>query len=126
MALNLDDDGLNLAHDGLNLAYDVLNLVNDDMHRVLKDKFLAFLETELTRCFRKGKEMENAMRLHHSRMKEVCESIKAHDHWVRFSEHFPEFARYCYQCGDAISPEFDRWRHMGRCNWYQRNVFYPE
>ena len=61
-------------------------------------------------------ELEAAMKLHQSRLKDVCHSIKAHDHWVRYGDYFPEFALQCRQCGESISPEFDRGRHMGLCD----------
>ena len=90
------------------------------LHRALGDRLDDFLNAKFNQLIQKGAKLEYAMLLHQSQMKEVCESIKAHDHWVRFGEHFPEFDRYCRQCGDIISPEFDRGRHMGRC------IFYPK
>ena len=55
-----------------------------------------------------------ALKLHQALMKEVCHSIKAHDHWVCYGNYFP-FSIHCNLCGEAISPEFDRGRHRGRC-----------
>ena len=88
------------------------------LHPALGNMLDDFLKAEFNQLIRKGAELEYAMLLHQTRMKAVCESIKTHDYWVCFSEHFPEFDRYCRQCGDIISPEFDRGRHMGRCNFY--------
>ena len=59
-------------------------------------------------------ELEVAMKLHQAQMKDVCHSIKAHDHWVRYGGHFP-FSIHCNFCGVAVPPEFDQGRHRGRC-----------
>ena len=84
------------------------------LHPTLDDILGDFIHEELVRWIHQGVELEAAMKLHQARMKEVCNSIKAHDHWVRYGEHFP-FTIYCKHCGDAISPEFDRRRHRGCC-----------
>ena len=62
-----------------------------------------------------------ALKLHQALMKEVCHSIKTHDHWVRYGDHFP-FSTHCNLCGEAISPEFDRGRHRGRCALKRRTA----
>ena len=74
-----------------------------------------FLHCEVVRVLHQVAELEAAMKLHQARMKEVCYSIKAHDHWVHYGEHFPEFTLQCRNCGEQISPEFDRGRHLGLC-----------
>ena len=62
-----------------------------------------------------------ALKLHQVMMDEVCYSIKAHDHWVRYGGHFP-FSIHCNLCGEIISPEFDRGRHRGRCALKRRTA----
>ena len=86
-----------------------------DLHPTLDDILDAFIQEELARMIHQGAELEAALYLHQDKMEEVCHSIKAHDHWVRYGEHFP-FDIHCQSCGEAISPEFDRRRHRGRCN----------
>ena len=61
-----------------------------------------------------------ATELHQERMKDVCYSIKAHYHWENFGFLFPEFSLQCTSCGENISPEFDRGRHMGLCALKER------
>ena len=85
-----------------------------DLHPTLDDIFDDFLHEELARVFRQAAELGADLKLHQAQMKEVCHSIKAHDHWVRYGEHFP-FTLHCRFCGAAISPEFDRRRHRGLC-----------
>ena len=85
-----------------------------DLHPTLDDILDDFLHEELARVLHQATELDIALKLHHARMKEVCHSIKAHDHWVIYGEHFP-FTIYCRLCGDPISPEFDRRRHRGLC-----------
>ena len=93
-----------------------MNMVEHmDLHPALGARLDAFLTTKFNKLLWEGAELEYAMLLHQTRMKDVCESIKAHDHWLCFREHFPEFDLYCRNCGGFISPEFDRGRHMGRC-----------
>ena len=74
-----------------------------------------FLYCEIAHVLHQAAELEAAMKLHQARMKDVCYSIKAHYHWANYEEHFP-FTLQCKQCGDAISPEFDRRRHRGLCD----------
>ena len=62
-----------------------------------------------------------ALKFHQAMMDEVCYSIKAHDHWVRYGGHFP-FSIHCNLCGEIISPEFDRGRHRGRCALKRRTA----
>ena len=83
-----------------------------DLHPTLGDILNEFLYEKMISWIHQGTEMEVAMQLHQSRMKDVCHSIKAHDHWVKYGEHFP-FTLHCSLCGAAVSPEFDRRRH--RC-----------
>ena len=85
-----------------------------ELHPTLGDILDDFLHGEFVRVLHQAAELEVALKLHQARMKEVCHSIKAHDHWVIYGEHFP-FTLHCQSCGDAISPEFDRRRHRGLC-----------
>ena len=85
------------------------------LHPTLGDILDDFLHCEMTRVCHQAAELAAAMTLHQARMKDVCHSIKAHDHWVKYREHFPEFDLQCRYCGDIISPEFDRGRHKGLC-----------
>ena len=87
-----------------------------DLQAPLGDMLDDFLYCEMVRVFHQAAELAVAMKLHQARMKAVCYSIKAHDHWVCYGEHFPEFTLQCRQCGERISPEFDRGRHMGLCD----------
>ena len=84
------------------------------LHPTLGDILDDFLHGEIVRVLHQAAELEVALKLHQARMKEVCHSIKAHDHWVNYEEHFP-FTLHCKFCGDAISPEFDTRRHRGFC-----------
>ena len=84
------------------------------LHPTLDDILDDFLYEEHVRVFHQAAELKVALKLHHAQMKEVCHSIKAHDHWVRYGEHFP-FTIYCKYCGEPISPEFNRGRHRGLC-----------
>ena len=74
-----------------------------------------FLHCELARVLHQAAKLEAAMKLHQAWMKDVCYSIKAHEHWANYGDHFPEFDLQCRRCGDSISPEFDRGRHIGFC-----------
>ena len=74
-----------------------------------------FLHYELARVLHQAAELEAAMKLYQARMKDVCYSIQAHDHWVTLECLFPEFALQCRLCGESISPEFARGRHIGFC-----------
>ena len=85
-----------------------------DLHPTLDDILDDFVREELVRMLHQAEVLEAALKLHQARMKDVCHSIKAHDHWVNYGEHFP-FTIHCKHCGDAISPEFDRRRHRGLC-----------
>ena len=89
-----------------------------DLHPALGDRFDDFLRAKFNEFLWEGAELEHAMLLHQTRMNDVCESIKMHDHWLHFRDHFPEFDLHCRKCGDIISPEFDRGRHMGRCKFH--------
>ena len=84
------------------------------LHSTLGDILDDFLHEEFVRVLHQAAELEVALKLHQARMKEVCHSIKAHDHWVTYGGHFP-FTLHCRLCGDAISPEFARRRHRGLC-----------
>ena len=86
-----------------------------DLHPTLYDILDDFIEEEVDRLIHQGAKLEVAMQFHQVKMEEVCYSIKAHDHWVRYGDHFP-FTIHCNLCGEAISPEFDRGRHRGRCS----------
>ena len=58
-----------------------------------------------------------AKALHHERMKDVCDSIKAHYFWESFSRFSPSLSsQYCWDCGETISSEFDMRRHRGLCD----------
>ena len=89
-----------------------------DLHPALGDRLDVFLKTKFNKFLWEGAELEYAMLLHQTRMNDVCMSIKMHDHWLHFRDHFPEFDPHCRKCGDIISPEFDRRRHMGRCKFH--------
>ena len=86
-----------------------------NLHPTLDDILDDFIQEELDRMIDQGAKLEAAMYFHQVKMEEVCYFIKAHDHWVRYGEHFL-FTIHCNLCGEAISPEFDRGRHRGRCN----------
>ena len=79
---------------------------------------------EVARVIHQAAELEVARKLHQSRMKEVCHSIKAHDHWVHYSVHFP-YINHCRFCGVAVSPEFDMRRHRGLCVLLTYNGIIP-
>ena len=85
-----------------------------DLHPTLYDILDDFLYCEMVCVVHQAAKLEVALKLHQALMKEVCHSIKAHDHWVRYGDHFP-FTLNCNLCGEAISPEFDQGRHRGRC-----------
>ena len=92
-----------------------------DLHPTLEDFLDAFLKEKLDRLLNQAAELEVAATLHQALMKEVCHSIKAHDHWVRYGSYFP-FSTHCNLCGEAIPPEFDRGRHRGRCSLKRRTA----
>ena len=92
-----------------------------DLHPTLEDFFDDFLKEKLDRLLNQAVELEVAAALHQALMKEVCHSIKAHDHWVRYGSYFPFFT-HCNLCGEAIPPEFDRGRHRGRCSLKRRTA----
>ena len=94
-----------------------------DLHPTLYDILDDFLYCEMARVVHQAAELEVVLKLHQALMKEVCHSIKAHDHWVRYGDHFP-FTLHCNLCGEAISPEFDRGRHRGRCSRI-KPLYYP-
>ena len=81
-----------------------------------------FLHCELARVLHQAAELEAAMKLHQSRMKDVCHSIQAHYHCANYGGHFPEFDLQCRRCGDSISPEFAYGRHTGFCKQRERLV----
>ena len=81
-----------------------------DLHPTLD----AFLQEELDRLIQQGLKLEFSLHFHQVRMEDLCYAIKAHDHWVNYKEYF-SFSIHCNLCGKAISPEFDRGRHRGRC-----------
>ena len=85
-----------------------------DLQAPLGDMLDDFLYCEMARVLHQAAELEAAMKLHQARMKDVCYSIKAHYHWVRYKEYFP-FVLQCKHCGEDISPEFTRGRHTGFC-----------
>ena len=84
------------------------------LHSTLGDILDDFLHEEFVRVLHQAAELEVAVKLHQAWKKEVCHSIKAHDHWVTYGGHFP-FTLHCRLCGAAVSPEFDRRRHRGLC-----------
>ena len=84
------------------------------LHPTLDDFLDNFLEEELDRLIYQGSKLEASLHFHQVMMEELCYSIKTHDHWVHYEEYFP-FSIHCKLCGKAISPEFDRGRHRGRC-----------
>ena len=90
-----------------------------DLQTPLEDILDDFLYYELARVLDQAAALETAMKLHQARMKDVCHSIKAHYHWANFAEHFL-FDLQCKRCGDNISPEFARRRHMGLCRQKDR------
>ena len=83
-----------------------------------------FLQEELDRMIHQGAKLESSLYLHQARMEEVCRSIKAHDHWVRYGKYFP-FTNHCRFCGVAVSPEFDMRRHRGLCILLTYNGIIP-
>ena len=91
-----------------------------DLQNPLGDILDDFLHCELARVLHQAAELEVAMKLHQARMKDVCHSIKAHDHWVHCRAHFPRFDLQCRHCGKCLSPEFDRGRHIGLCDLWER------
>ena len=80
------------------------------VHPVLDD----IRHKEFGRLLHQAEELEAALYLHQAQMKNVCHSIKAHDHWVYYGEYFPSTLP-CRLCGVEVSPEFDRRRHKGLC-----------
>ena len=92
-----------------------------DLHPTLEDFLRNFLKKELDRLLHQAAKLEVSLYFHQSLMKEVCHSIKAHAHWVRYGDLFP-FSIHCNLCGEAISPEFDRGRHRGCCSLKKRQT----
>ena len=90
-----------------------------DLHPTLEDILDDFLYCEMAHVVHQAAELDAALKLHQSRLKDVCHSIKAHDHWVIYGGHFP-FTLHCSLCGAAVSPEFDRRRHRGLCTLRRR------
>ena len=84
------------------------------LHPTLDDILYDFLYCEMANVIHQVTELEAAMKLHQTRMKDVCHSIKAHDDWVHYGEYFP-FTLHCRLCGAVISPEFDKRHHRGLC-----------
>ena len=91
------------------------------LHPTLEDFLHNFLKEELDRLINQAAEFEVFLYFHQALMKEVCHSIKAHDHWVRYGYHFP-FSIHCNLCGEAIPPEFDLGRHRGFCALKRQTV----
>ena len=85
-----------------------------DLHPTLDDILDDFIYCEMARVIHQGVELAAALKLHQAQMQEVCHSIKAHDHWVRYKEYFP-VSNHCMFCEEAISPEFNMRRHRGLC-----------
>ena len=92
-----------------------------DLHPTLEDFLYNFLKEKLDHLFNQAARLEVAATLHQALMEEVCHSIKAHDHWVRYGSSFP-FSTHCNLCGEAIPPEFDQGRHRGRCSLKHRTA----
>ena len=86
----------------------------------LRDQIQDFLYAVIVRAIHQVAEMEAALELHQEQMKDVCYSIKAHYLWENFGFLFPEFSLQCKSCGENISPEFARGRHMGLCALKER------
>ena len=84
------------------------------LHPTLEEFLFNFRKEAYNRMIDEGSNLELALKFHQVKMEEVCYSIKAHHHWVHYEEYFP-FSIHCRLCGKAISPEFDRGRHRGRC-----------
>ena len=63
--------------------------MNAELHPALGDQLNDFIKIKLNKFLWEGAELEYAMLLHQTRMKDVCESIKAHDHWLHFRGPFP-------------------------------------
>ena len=84
------------------------------LHLTLEAFLRNFIKEELDRLIYQASELEVSLYFHQALMKEVCHSIKAHDHWVRYGSYFP-FSTHCNLCGEAIPPEFDLGRHRGLC-----------
>ena len=91
------------------------------LHPTLEDFLDDFLKEELDRLIYQAAELELSLYFHQALMKEVCHSIKAHDHWVYYGYHFP-FSIHCNFCGEAIPPEFDLGRHRGFCTLKHRTA----
>ena len=91
------------------------------LHPTLFDILDDFLYCEMVCVLHQAAKLEVALKLHQALMKEVCHSIKAHDHWEHYGNHFP-FSIYCNLCGEAIPPEFDLGRHRGFCTLKRQTV----
>ena len=83
----------------------------------LRDQVQDFLYAAIVRAIHQAAEMEAAMKLHQERMKDVCDSIRAHYLWESFARFSPSLSsQYCWDCGETISSEFDMRRHRGLCD----------
>ena len=71
------------------------------LHPTLFDILDDFLKEELDRLINKAAKLELLLYFHQALMKEVCHSIKAHDHWMSYGSYFP-FSIHCNLCGEAI------------------------
>ena len=91
-----------------------------DLQAPLGDILDDFLHCEVIRVLHEAAALEVALKLHQSRMKDVCYSIKAHYLWETLEFPFPDFSKSCWCCGETISPEFDLNRHMGLCDLKER------
>ena len=62
--------------------------INDlDLHPALEARINDFLKTEFDKFLEKGLVFEYEILLHDARMVGVCESIKAHYHWLHFGDY---------------------------------------
>ena len=75
-----------------------------------------FLYCEVVRVLHEAAVLEVALKLHQTRMKEVCSSIKTHYYWETFECPGYDFRPLCYICRERVSPEVDMRRHAGLCD----------
>ena len=88
-----------------------------DLQTPLGDILDDFLYCEITRVLHEAAALEAALKLHQSRMKDVCHSIKAHYLWETLECPGYDFARpTCWICLETISPKVDMRRHTGLCD----------
>ena len=92
-----------------------------DLHPTLEDFLYNFLKEKLDRLLNQAAKLEASLHFHQALMGEVCHSIKAHDHWVRYGSYFP-FSIHCNLCCKDIPPEFDLGRHKGCCALLKRQT----